>query len=349
MSLTSLPKTDPTAILRYRDGLYAVDLLTAAVVEFDFFTRLAESPGSFEELCEQFGWAPRPADVLVSLSKANGLLAEAPEGTIQVTRLAAEHLVTGSSWSLIPYYETLRDRPVAKDFAKVLKTGRPAHWSGNEAADSDWHDAMRDDEFAKSFTAAMDCRGMYLGKRLADAVGAELVECRKVLDIGGGSGVYASALVANHENLSGVVLEQSPVDDLAREKVEARKLADRVEIVSGDMFEGDWPDGADVHLFSNVMHDWDVPEIERLVEKSFAALPEGGRILIHEAFLNAEKNGPLPVVEYSCILMHSTQGRCYGTAEMQGLLEKAGFVDSSYRETACDRGVIIARKPESGD
>ena len=34
--LTQLPRTDPLEIYRYRDGLYAVDLLTAALCEFDF-------------------------------------------------------------------------------------------------------------------------------------------------------------------------------------------------------------------------------------------------------------------------------------------------------------------------
>ena len=38
--LDVLPETDPTGILRYRDGIYAVDLLTAAIVEFDFFVRI---------------------------------------------------------------------------------------------------------------------------------------------------------------------------------------------------------------------------------------------------------------------------------------------------------------------
>ena len=345
MSLTSLPKTDPTSILRYRDGIYAVDLLTAAVTEFDFFTRLSENPGSFEDLCEQFGWAPRPAEVLLSLGKANGWLDETLDGTIRVTGLGAEHLVAGSPWSLVPYYESLKDRPVAQDFARVLKTGKPAHWSGNEAVDADWHDAMHDPEFAASFTAAMDSRGPYLGKRLSDVVGTELEGRNRLLDVGGGSGVYASALVANHPDLSAVVLEQSPVDGIARERIAERGLEDRIEVITGNMFEDDWPEAPDVHLFSNVLHDWGVPEVESLLARSFERIPEGGLVLVHEAFLNADKDGPLPVAEYSCILVHSTQGRCYGTGEMKGFLEAAGFVDPFFRETACDRGVIGAVKP----
>jgi len=344
MSLTTLPTTDPTTILRYRDGLYAVDLLTAAIGEFDFFTRLAENPGTLEEICETFGWDPRPADVLVTLCKANGFAAEDDGGMIRATRLAKEHLAAGSPWSLARYYESLKDRPVAQDFIKVLRTGKPAQWQGHDDADADWHDAMGTEAFAEAFTAAMDCRGVFLGKKLADHLAGELAEHELVLDIGGGSGVYACALVANHAHLRGLVLEQPPVDGIARQKIASRGLADRVEVVVADMFEGLYPEGCDVHLFSNVMHDWDVPEIEKLLTHSQDSMPENGLIVIHETFLNKEKTGPLPVAEYSCILTHSTRGRCYGQGEMKTLLEAAGFRDPRYFDTAGDRGAIIARK-----
>jgi len=44
VDLTAQPATDPTTIYRHRDGLYAVDLLTAAISEFDFFTWLEANP-----------------------------------------------------------------------------------------------------------------------------------------------------------------------------------------------------------------------------------------------------------------------------------------------------------------
>ena len=344
MSLQTLPKTDPTKILRYRDGIYAVDMLTAAIVEFDFFTRLAEQPGSFEEVRDMMGWAPRPADVLITLCKANGFIAEGLEGTLQVTGMAREHLVSDSPWSLAGYYGSLKDRPVVKDFVRVLTTGKPAQWSGHENAEEDWHGAMHDENFAVAFTAAMDCRGLFLGKALADHLAEDLADRKRVLDVGGGSGVYACALIANHPHLTAAVMEQAPVDALAREKVAERGLADRVEVVTGDMFSGKWPKDADTHLFSNVMHDWDTPEIATLLGHSAAALPSGGLIIIHETFLNAEKTGPLPVAEYSCILVHSTQGRCYGSGELIALLEAAGFGDARYFDTAGDRGAVVARK-----
>ena len=57
------------------------------------------------------------------------------------------------------------------------------------------------------------------------------------------------------------VLEQSPVDAIARE-IAQHGLANRLEVLTADMFEGDWP-ACDVLLLSNLLHDWDFPECAR--------------------------------------------------------------------------------------
>ena len=349
MSLTALPTSDPTILLRYRDGIFAVDLLTCAICEFGFYDWLSSRNATLEEILTHFQWAERPADVLLSLSQAIGLvIAETKSGVTRysATALAREHLAEGSPWNLRPYYQSMKDRPVARDFVRVLKTGRPAQWSGHEGAEEDWHGAMLSSDFARDFTAAMDCRGVFLGKSLADCLKREgfLSQMHRVLDIGAGSGVYACALAANAPGLKAVVLEQAPVDGSAMARIAERGLAAQVTVHSADMFEDPYPTDCDTHLFSNVMHDWDIPEIQQLLGHSADSLPSGGLIAVHETFLNADKTGPLPVAEYSCILMHSTQGRCYSTTEMFDLLDSAGFVDPRFQETAGDRGVIVARK-----
>ena len=340
-AITRLPESDPTSILRYRDGLYAVDLLTTAVCHLDFFTRLADQPATLDEICEYFKITRRPADVMLTLFAANGFV-KCVDGVFHLDRSGTEHLVAGSPWFMGPYYDSLKDRPVAQDFLKVLRTGKPATWGSYEEEKDDWHDAMLTTDFAQMFTAAMNCRGLFLGKKLSDTL--DLTAHQQVLDVGGGSGIYACSLVANQPHLKATVLEQSPVDDIARKNIGDWGLSDTVSVLTGDMFQDAFPQQHDVHLFSNVMHDWDVPEIRKLLKQSFEAMPIGGRLLIHETFLNEPKTGPLPVAEYSCILMHSTQGRCYSTREMIDLANQAGFSGGEYHETGGDRGVISAFK-----
>jgi 3-hydroxy-5-methyl-1-naphthoate 3-O-methyltransferase len=201
---------------------------------------------------------------------------------------------------------------------------------------------METEEFAASFTAAMDCRGVYLAQAVAKRV--DLSSRHHLLDIAGGSGIYACALVTHWPNLRATVLEKPPVDRIAAGAIAKRGYTDRVSVFASDMLAAPLPAIADVHLYSNVLHDWDEPVVRVLLKKSYDALPPGGRIMIHDAYLNPEKNGPLHVAEYSVLLMHSSEGRCYSTLEMERYLVEAGFGDVAYLDGAAARGLVIAIK-----
>ena len=339
-ALTAASKSDPTLLYRYRDAMYAPDMLIVGL-HLDLFTRLASQPKTMDEICAGFDITPRPTDVMLTLFSAMGLL-ERSGDRYQLTATGREHLVKGSPWYLGPYYPRLDDRPIARDLLTVLRTGRPANW-GTHQANQDWHKAMEREDFAASFTAAMDCRGIYLSQAVAKAV--DLREHRHLLDIAGGSGIYACALSAHYPALQATVLEKPPVDRIAAAAIANRGVSDRVSVVARDMLAEPLPGFADVHLFSNVLHDWDVPVVTDLLGKSFAALPPGGLVIVHDAFLDAAKTGPLHAAEYSVLLMHASEGRCYSTAEMAGYLEGAGFVEPLYVEGAAARGIMMARKP----
>ena len=336
------PSTDPTAIYRYRDGLYAADLLTAAICHLDFFNWLKAHPADQQTLCQALGLKERPLDVMLTLFTAMGLLKTEGE-TYLLSDLAKEHLCNSSPWCIAPYFASVKERPVCLDMVEVLRTGKPARWASLRS-EQEWAKAMEGADFANQFTAAMDCRGGYLG-----SVMAKTLDCARyhhLLDVAGGSGIYACALVAGHPHMRATVLERPPVDALASRLVAERGFAGKISVATGDMFLNPFPKGCDIHLFSNVLHDWDFPDVERLLAKSYAALTPGGTIVIHDAHINASKTGPLPVAAYSVLLMTLTEGKCYSEREMTGLLNRAGFRDAEYFETVTDRSVIIATKPE---
>ena len=338
--LTRRPDTDPTPIYRYRDGLYAQDLFIVGVVWLDLFSWIAQNPCLQSDVEKKFGFAERPADVMLTLFVAMGLL-ERRRRKHYVTQIAREHLCSDSPWFLGPYYASLKDRPVCKDLYNVLRTGKPANW-GSEASKGDWHKAMENEAFATQFTAAMDCRGVFLAQALATKI--DLRKRNRLLDVAGGSGVYACSLCAHFPGLNAAVLEKPPIAKVAKRAISTRGYIDRVSVIEGDMLLGPLPLNFDVHLFSNVLHDWDLPTVMQLLQNSFNALTPGGILLIHDAHLNASKTGSLHVAEYSVMLMHSTNGRCYSVQEMKIYLREAGFTGVRFLPTAAARSVIIAHK-----
>src|SRR2546429_880129 len=113
--LTSQPGTDPTPIYRCRDGLYATDLLAAALVWLDFFTWLNDHPSDKAAICRALDIQQRPTDVMLTLFVAMGFL-KCEKEIFSLTELAGEHLVKSSPWLLGPCYASLNDRAAFRAF-----------------------------------------------------------------------------------------------------------------------------------------------------------------------------------------------------------------------------------------
>jgi predicted O-methyltransferase YrrM len=336
--LTRGPSTDATALYGLRDGMYAVDMLIAAVAGLDFFSWLDAHPCTIDDIIRERGFHRRPADVMTTLFAAMGLI-DRDGPAMRVSALAREHLVSGSPWFLGPYLPKLADRPIARDLIEVLRTGQPARFAGR-AEEGDWHRAMETEAFAEEFTATMDCRGLITGQALAKNL--DLSTRTRLLDVAGGSGVFACAMAARFPGLRASVLEKPPVDRIATRAIEKRGFADRIHVIAGDMLSGPLPTDHDVHLFSNVLHDWGEDVVRQLLHASASALPDGGLLVVHETFLNADKTGPLDVAEYSVLLAHVSQGRCYGAAEMDAWIREAGFSMEGVVPSALGRSALVA-------
>jgi len=332
-------REDPGILLRHRDSVYAPDLLICAVASLDFFTFLEPRARGLAEICDHFSIVARPAGVMVTLFLALGLV-EVDAAGYRLTGLSRRYLVSSSPESLVPYYASLSSRPQCSEFLAVLRTGKPAGWASGDDG-SDWLTKMKHPQFADEFTSAMDSRGSFLSGRLAEKL--DLGRRRTLLDVAGGSGIYACALAGSNPKLRAAVLEMSPVDAAAKRSVSGKGMSGRVEILAGDMLKR-IPGGFDIHLFANVFHDWDEEAVAKLAANSYAGLEPGGMIVIFDAHLNEDGNGPLAVAEYSCLLMHSTAGRCYSTREVGGFLGKAGFTGINVAEIAAFRTVVTGIK-----
>jgi SAM-dependent methyltransferase len=338
--LTNAPRTDPTPLYRSRDEVYVTDMLIAALTGLDLFSWLDAHPGTVDDIAVHFQFHRRPVDVMTTLFVAMELL-QRDGDVLSLTERSREHLVSSSPWFLGPYFPKPQDRPIARDLIDVLRTGQPANFASRKN-EADWHRAMETESFAEEFTAAMDCRGVLLAQALARNL--DLGGRRRLLDIAGGSGVYACSLAAHFPDLEAAVVEKPPVDRIAERAISRRGFASRVRVLAADILNEPLPSGFDVHLLSNVLHDWDVPVVRQLLLASAEALVPDGLLIIHDAFLNAAKTGPLPMAGYSVLLMHVTQGRCYSVAEMAAWLVEAGFDRPSEVPSAAGRSALVARR-----
>lgn len=346
-SALALPATDPTPIFEAFRGNQGTELLTAAVAHFGVFARLADGPVAVDDMRRALGLADRPFVVLTTALKALGLLGVDDLGRLRLTDLAAEHLVPGSDFDVGGYVGLAAESPGVVAMVERLKTNRPAGL-GNDGAGAAFifregiSSAMEREATARHLTLALAGRARNVAPVLADRV--PLPDARRLLDVGGGTGIYSIAWLQKHPGLSAVVWDRPEVLKVAREMAEAFGVSDRLELVPGDMFADPVPAGIDVVLLSNILHDWDVPECRALVGRCALALPAGGRLLVHDVYLDDAMDGPLPVALYSAALFGLTEGRAYSASEYRGWLAEAGLSAGAVVPTLVHCGVLAAVK-----
>jgi acetylserotonin N-methyltransferase len=167
---------------------------------------------------------------------------------------------------------------------------------------------------------------------------------RSLLDVGGGSGVFAIAIAQRQPGLHATVLDLQAMCDAAQDYIDAAGVADRVGVHPLDMFREPWPRGHDALFFSNIFHDWNDETCAALSAKAFDALPSGGRIYLHEMLMDDAGDGPLTTAGFSMHMLLNTRGKQYTLAELAAFLEGAGFRDVASTHTAGYYSLVSARK-----
>ena len=341
------PMLDPTSIFEVFRGNLGTELLTAAVAHFRLFERLERGSMTFEELRRSLELAERPATVLVTALRAFGLVADDEGGRIALTELSRDHLTPGSAFDVSGYIGLAAEGPGVVEMVERLRTNRPAGAGADEAGAAFIYkegiaSAMESAASARSLTLALAGRANNVAPVLAER--CPLDDARVLLDVGGGTGIYSIAWLLRHPQLRAIVWDRPEVLKVAGEMAAKHGVADRLELRAGDMFHDPVPDGADVILLSNVLHDWDVADCWVLVSRCASALRPGGRLLIHDVFLDDALDGPLPVALYSASLFRLTEGRAYSAGEYRTWLVEAGLVPSEVIPTLIHCGVLPAVK-----
>jgi len=341
-SALNLPEIDPTPIFEIFRGSYATELLAAAVAHLSVFSHLKGGALSFDALREKTGLAPRPAVVLFTALRAMGLLATNSKGDFELTALAREHLVPGGDFDVSGYLGLAADAPGVKEMVERLKSNGPAHAKDDKGAAFIFREglesAMEKESSARHLTLALAGRAKNCAPALARRV--TLSGSKVLLDIGGGTGIYSIACLQKNPTLRAIVWDRPEVLKVAAEMAAEHGVSDRLECRSGDMFADAVPAGVDSILLSNILHDWDVPQCRELIQKCVAALPAGGRLLVHDVFLNDALDGPLPIALYSAALFTLTEGRAYSAAEYRGWLREAGLTTKEIVPTLVHCGVL---------
>ncbi len=298
-----------------------------------FFKVLSERKEMTEiELSETTGIPLRITSALVSLFAAQvSPLIEKTDGKVRFASEGAAYLDPKSSFYMGAAFDMIiRNEEFFsfKAFKKIMMEDKPLKpmFDMDEAFNQQVIDTMH----AKS-----------VGPASVWAEKIDLSHYFHLLDIGGGSGIYAINAVKRWQNLKATVFELSHIVEITNSYVKKTS----VSAAHGNFWNDSFPE-SDIHFFSDIFHDWTEENCSLLARKSFDSLPEGGRIILHELPLNDEKTGPLRTAIFQFSVIRWTAGRQYSKSELIGFLKDAGFCQLEFIPTGyLDWALITGVKP----
>lgn len=150
---------------------------------------------------------------------------------------------------------------------------------------------------------------------------------KRLLDIGGGHGLYSIEFCRRYPGLTATVLDQHEPLVSARENIAGEKIGDRVSVREGDYTKDDLGTGNDVALLFNIIHAHSPNQNVELFKKVADALNPHGLIVILEQIASTSSSTfARGIVQFlGLTFLAALGGQTYEFAEVASWLTKAGF------------------------
>jgi acetylserotonin O-methyltransferase len=335
------PEPDPSVVLDLLLAFRRSQTLFAAV-SLGVFDSLSRGPKLPAEIAVELGTNGSALERLLGacvglklLVREDGRYANTPEANTYLTSTSASRLtgyICYSSRVLWPLWAHL-DEAVREGSHRWKQA---FGWDG-PIFSSFFHSQ----ESKREFLMGMHGYGQISSPQVVSAF--DLSGCRRLVDLGGGTGHLAIAACERYPKLEAILFDLPEVADLAHEIIGASPVSDRVRFMPGDFFNDPLP-SADLYSLGRIVHDWSEDKILTLLHRVHQALAPGGTILIAEKLLLESRDGPDVAQMQDVNMLVCTEGRERSLSDYADLLARAGFADVRGMTTNTPLDAILAKK-----
>lgn len=333
---------DPAILLDLLEAFRRSKTMFAAV-SLGVFDRLAEAEATVAQLAKQLEASSDALERLLDACVGLGLLNRSA-GLYSNTPLATHYLVSSSPRRMTGYinYSNSVMWPMWGKLEDAVRDGSH-RWQQCFGLDGPiFSHFFRDEAAKREFLMGMHGFGVISSPQVVSAVDLSRFKC--LADLGGATGHLAIAACERYPTMHAVVFDLPVALPLAKEIVDASKVADRIELVGGDFFTDSLP-AADLYALGRILHDWSEEKVKLLLKRIFKALPSQGGLLIAEKLLTEDKTGPRWAQMQSLNMLTCTEGKERTLTEYEVLLQEAGFVNVVGCRTSSPLDATLAIKP----
>jgi hypothetical protein len=192
-----------------------------------------------------------------------------------------------------------------------------------------WSHLAADDQAAAAFAQAMTFNVRRHIPRILEA--HDFSAAGTIVDVGAANGELLAAILSSYPSARGIAFDLPRVAERSGTVFEARGLAGRCQVVTGDFFEA-VPAGGDLYLLKAVLHNWDDERAAWILRSCRAAMAPGARLLVIETpgpdpATGAAVRDELPLVMKDLWMMVLFGSRDRTAGEYVRLIEDAGFAE----------------------
>ena len=312
-------------ILELLDG-YVVSAALGTAMELGLFWLLAEKPLSAPEVAQSLNIPLNRCHHWLQLLCRLGLLEHGAEGYVPsiIARKAILNTLSQDTWA----FQAREDRDTSllvQDLALHIR-GPMSDWQARDWAQPDYFRRIQEDpDYAARFTHKLYEIHLALAEQLATLL--DLRGVKRLLDLGGGSGVVSFALLRKRHELTSVVVDVENVCQAGRRIAAENGLQTRITYLAADILQDDLPSGFDMVMLCDVGSGSEI-----LFRRIHEVLNPKGRLVIVDKFAPGRSSPPPSRLASAFLtaLQHPAHSIDFTTAEVvQTRLQQAGFRDFS--------------------
>ncbi|WP_411964338.1 methyltransferase [Haloferax sp. YSMS24] len=295
----------------------------------------ADEPLSADTLAQRVDAHPAGLSDLCDFLATGGYLSTTADGYV-LTAMTETWLLEESETNMGPWFTFWNELVFPfwdRELETAIRTGEPSQTI------YEWFD-----EDPRRWTIAQEgfrATASLLVDDVTEAISVSNGD-ERLVDIGGGHGLYAIELCRRHPTLSATIFDVPGAIDAIRDDVPTT-VGSRISVRAGDYRTDDLGDGYDIALLFNVVHAHDAATNIALFERVASALAPGGRLVVLDQW---EGSGRTPVgrtgLEFVGLTYLTTLGATvYSHEEVESWLQTAGFSDVQRKRVGPLSGVAL--------
>ena len=334
----SQPPPSPEKVLQYTLQGIASTAAVGAAATHSLFTHIEKGAVTVEEIARAAAISVRGAQALLDALVALGLV-DVADGRYTNSPEARFYLVEGQP-AYLGTHAKMVFSPFGRAFLSLPDVARTGVSDFEHTAD------VSDNPFWEELVLAIVPLALPVAHALVERTDFSKLASPSVLDIGGGSGVFATVLLEANARATATQIDWAAVNRIGERFVARHGFANRFKTIDGDFHTADLGEGLyDVIIYSNIAHQESPADNVAMFRKGKQALKPGGALVISDFVLNDDRtsNHPWTGIFHTFMLIQSKAGAAWRQADFRAWLDEAGFQSVAFSPTPTPSTLILAR------